>query len=281
MKTHAIVQGFAICLLLVWTSVWDVPLSDAGNPPVRLAVDRGDTPTEDQLPAPNTLPQNPAERVYTQTIPTEIRDNSIRLIPTAIDSEVVVTTALDPAIAETGVLITGRGQIASGGIAISDIFEQPGHPKFYVLGMIPEPGDLKSFLDMHVSRGPFRHVETEFVPKSSTRGAPWYVGEQPCELIDCYEPPTPNGMRLNFYQPIGLSYFDGVRLPWKHWWQLELAPGKSQFAPRPIVSVAKQRPGRFNTIELDRICQILFQYPEYEIQRKTASGPTLLYSDSP
>lgn len=85
-KRHIIVQGIGISLLLMWTFVWQQPASDAGGPPVRLAVVRQVGATRDQI----AQPEDPA----TGLIPTTW-DSSARLIPTEVQGTLIpVRTSL-------------------------------------------------------------------------------------------------------------------------------------------------------------------------------------------
>lgn len=79
MRTHVIVQSLGVCVLLVWTTVWDVPVSDAGGPPVRLAIGRQRSEhSEDQFPDAKDLKR-------TQLIPTQIGERTAQLIPTEVE----------------------------------------------------------------------------------------------------------------------------------------------------------------------------------------------------
>lgn len=80
MKRHIIVQGIGITLLLMWTLVWQQPASDAGGPPVRLAVVRQVGATRDQV----AQPEDPAMGL----IPTTW-DSSARLIPTEVQGTLI------------------------------------------------------------------------------------------------------------------------------------------------------------------------------------------------
>lgn len=82
LRTHVIVQSLGVCVLLVWTTVWDVPVSDAGGPPVRLAIGRQfvqhSEQSEDQFPDAKDLKR-------TQLIPTQIGERTAQLIPTEVE----------------------------------------------------------------------------------------------------------------------------------------------------------------------------------------------------
>ena len=80
MKRHIIVQGVGITLLLLWTCVWEQPASDAGGPPVRLAVVRQIGATPDQVAQPGDT--------VTGLIPT-YWESASRLIPTEAQARLI------------------------------------------------------------------------------------------------------------------------------------------------------------------------------------------------
>lgn len=82
LRTHVIVQSVGVCLLLVWTTVWDVPVSDAGGPPVRLAIGRQRVQRREHSEgeAPNVKESDRA-----QLIPTEFGQRTAQLIPTEVE----------------------------------------------------------------------------------------------------------------------------------------------------------------------------------------------------
>ena len=84
MKRHIIVQAVGITLLLLWTCVWEQPASDAGGPPVRLAVVRQVGATRDQVAQPDGS--------TTGLIPTNW-ESSTRLIPTELQAELIPVRA--------------------------------------------------------------------------------------------------------------------------------------------------------------------------------------------
>lgn len=193
-RIHAIVQGSVICLLLVWTAVWDVPSSDAGGPPIRLAVYQSDTLEVDELPDPDTLPQNPEERVYTQPIPTEIRENTIRLIPTEVDSDVVITAGSGPAI------------------------EKPC-PHFS--GSFIDAASFLRFLDLHLSTAAFPAPKLKVAGQRSENTTPWIMGEQPSEFwLGMDQPLDWRLYRMSVDCHYTWPAIDQIWLPASEWWRM-------------------------------------------------------------
>lgn len=121
-KTHLIVQSIGICLLLMWTSVWGLPVTDAGGPPVHLAVDRqSNTPTRVK-PEETT-----ADGAVTQLIPTEIDVRTMRLIPPDGDSAKIFALSLFSGSEPLGAKAESN-DAPVGGFLASHLENGPYHP---------------------------------------------------------------------------------------------------------------------------------------------------------
>jgi hypothetical protein len=201
-KTHVIVQSLSVCLLLAWT-VWDIPATDAGGPPIRLAVERQVTQFTDGLGN-----ENPTA---TQLLPTEW-DRSVQLIPTKIDDRDVrwVRQVVDSGNQSDNSLFNGK-QVP---------WAEPPH--FRAIETI-----VNEFLDGHFSQSPLSPNHVVLLSAEERAIAPWIVGEMPTYLMFGIE--TPVYVRLGLYHPgITPEYVtDRTWLPASQWWSRVLKPRKS------------------------------------------------------
>lgn len=187
-----------MCSLLAWAVIWDLPVTDAGGPPVRLAVERQVTrfvdQTEEELSA------------TTQLIPTEW-DRSPELIPTDIDRQKVqwVRRDLDNIVPLDDL----------------DFHARPGAYHFIY-------DNLNELLDRHFSMAPLRPVRAVSRDDDVAVIAPWVAGERPTEVMlgikseNRFDP-------KKFGRTKGLPNFDveDCWIPAEQWWPRLLARQKS------------------------------------------------------
>ncbi len=207
MKTHAIVQSLVICLLLVWTAVWDVPSSDAGGPPIRLAVER----RIQQINGVTMVEPVAA----TQLLPTEW-DRPTQLIPTKIDHE--KTQLSQPQIAHEDHLF--------------DTWLHYGGKKL-PWAELGKRQSIEGFLTSHLSKGPSLPIKdcdtTDDANAEAPLVTPWIVGKQGELLVIRYDFIGDQiGDRLFWSSVHGkLGYrpsLDKVWLPARQWWHMARQP---------------------------------------------------------
>ena len=155
MKTHVIVQSLSVCLLLAWT-VWDIPATDAGGPPIRLAV---------QTTAPQVADSSSdGFEEATRLVPTEV-GSPAQLIPTEIDDQQIQW-------------ISDADSLALEFLDFSHepAFYSPGAPSayFYFLGR---------FLDQQLSRNPCRTIRVGSADDIKSAFVPWLDDAHPTDEL--------------------------------------------------------------------------------------------------